>query len=182
MASIVNARAGLKALRALHLRPRPLESSLTSPRVNLSRGIATHPYNHHASLISVLSTTVDKSSADYKENAAQMAEVMTRTTGLHEKIQKGGSAKAREKHIARGKMLPRECVHQFFTHTLDWFIDQCHYSRVTSLLDVGTPFLELSTLAGEALYPNEDVPGGGIITGVGSVQGTLCMIVANDST
>ncbi|MDI1492365.1 MAG: Methylcrotonoyl-CoA carboxylase beta chain, mitochondrial [Ramalina farinacea] len=162
MASIVTVRTGLKVLRAFQLRPVSPKWLRTSARVNLSRGIATHPHNHHATLISILSTAVDKSSADYKENAAQMSEVMTRTTALHEKIEKGGSGKAREKHIARGKMLPRD--------------------RVTSLLDVGTPFLELSTLAGEALYPDEDVPGGGIITGVGSVQGTLCMIVANDST
>ena len=112
MANIVKVRAGLKVLRAFHLRPAPLKSFLTSPRVGLSRGIATHPHNHHASLISVLSAAVDKSSADYKDNALQMAEVMTRTTALHEKILKGGSAKAREKHIARGKMLPREFVQQ----------------------------------------------------------------------
>lgn len=119
MASIVNVRAGLKVLRALHLRPVPLKTSLTSTRVNVSRGIATHPHDHHASLLSVLSTTVDKSSTDYKENATQMAEVMTRTTALHEKIQEGGSAKAREKHIARGKMLPRECVQQLLKYEID---------------------------------------------------------------
>lgn len=55
-------------------------------------------------------------------------------------------------------------------------------SRVTALLDPGAPFLELSPLAGHELYPGEDVPAGGIITGVGSVQGVNCMIVANDST
>lgn len=55
-------------------------------------------------------------------------------------------------------------------------------SRVTALTDTGTAFLELSSLAGQALYPGEDVPAGGIITGVGTVQGVQCMIVANDST
>ena len=55
------------------------------------------------------------------------------------------------------------------------------YSRITTLLDPETPFLELSTLAGEGMY-DEDVPCGGIITGVGSVEGVMCMIVANDST
>ena len=55
-------------------------------------------------------------------------------------------------------------------------------SRVTALTDVGSPFLELSALAGHEVYPGEDVPAGGIITGVGSVQGVQCMIVANDST
>ena len=55
-------------------------------------------------------------------------------------------------------------------------------SRVTALTDVGSAFLELSPLAGQGLYSNEDVPAGGIITGVGNVQGVQCMIVANDST
>lgn len=56
------------------------------------------------------------------------------------------------------------------------------YSRITALIDTGTPFLELSTLAGHEMYPGEDVPAGGIITGVGVVHGVSCMIVANDST
>ena len=56
------------------------------------------------------------------------------------------------------------------------------YSRVTALIDPGTPFLELSPLAGHEVYPSEEVPAGGIITGVGVVQGLSCMIVANDST
>ena len=81
---------------------------------------------------------------------------------LHKKIEAGGPAKAREKHIARGKMLPRD--------------------RITALVDAGSPFLELSSLAGQEVYPGEDVPAGGIITGVGSVHGVDCMIVANDST
>ncbi|MCJ1421861.1 Methylcrotonoyl-CoA carboxylase beta chain, mitochondrial [Xylographa parallela] len=83
-------------------------------------------------------------------------------TELHAKIEVGGPPKARDKHIARGKMLPRD--------------------RITALIDTGSSFLELSLLAGHELYPNEDVPAGGIITGVGTVQGVSCMIVANDST
>lgn len=55
-------------------------------------------------------------------------------------------------------------------------------SRVTALTDAGSAFLELSTLAGQDLYPGENVPAGGIITGVGTVQGVQCMILANDST
>ena len=79
------------------------------PREQL-RAIATHTYNHHASALSVLPSNVDKSSSDYIENAKQMGEVMARMEELHKKIEGGGSAKAREKHIARGKMLPREYV------------------------------------------------------------------------
>lgn len=55
-------------------------------------------------------------------------------------------------------------------------------SRVTALIDPGTSFLELSSLAGYELYPAEDVPAGGIITGVGVVEGISCVVVANDST
>ena len=55
-------------------------------------------------------------------------------------------------------------------------------SRVTALTDIGSSFLELSALAGHEVYSGEDVPAGGIITGVGSVEGVQCMIVANDST
>ena len=58
----------------------------------------------------------------------------------------------------------------------------CNDSRVTALIDTGSAFLEFSALAGQELYSGEDVPAGGIITGVGSVQGVQCMIVANDST
>jgi 3-methylcrotonyl-CoA carboxylase beta subunit len=91
-----------------------------------------------------------------------MGEVMARLEALTRKIRQGGPPKAREKHIARKKMLPRD--------------------RVTALIDPGTSFLELSPLAGHELYDGEDVPAGGIITGVGVVEGVTCMIVANDST
>lgn len=73
----------------------------------------------------------------------------------------GGGERAQEKHHSRGKMLPRE--------------------RIDKLLDAGSPFLELSPLAGHRLY-EDDVPSGGIITGIGRVQGQEVMIVANDAT
>ncbi|KKZ65437.1 3-methylcrotonyl-CoA carboxylase beta subunit [[Emmonsia] crescens] len=127
-----------------------------------TRSIVNYTHSHQASAISVLPTTVDTSSADFKENAAQMDELLAKMADLHSTIAKGGPPKAREKHIARGKMLPRD--------------------RVTSLIDPGTSFLELSPLAGHQVYPGEDVPSGGIITGIGTVEGVSCMIVANDST
>jgi 3-methylcrotonyl-CoA carboxylase beta subunit len=73
----------------------------------------------------------------------------------------GGPAKARERHIARGKLLPRQ--------------------RVDQLLDPGSPFLELSPLAATGMY-GDDSPGAGIITGIGRVSGRECVIVANDAT
>ena len=60
--------------------------------------------------------------------------------------------------------------------------DITEHSRVTALTDAGSPFLELSSLAGYEMYGGDEVPAGGIITGVGTVQGVSCMIVANDST
>eukprot|EP00850_Spirogloea_muscicola_P004058 SM000017S02798 [mRNA] locus=s17:331791:335191:+ [translate_table: standard] len=77
------------------------------------------------------------------------------------KVREGGGAKAVERHRARGKLLPRE--------------------RIDRLLDRGSPFLELSQLAGRGLY-EDDVPSGGIVTGIGSIDGQLCMLVANDAT
>lgn len=74
------------------------------------RQIATHTFNHHASALSVIPTEVDTLSKDFKENAIQFEEVMGRMRELHQKIEAGGSLKAREKHVARGKMLPREYV------------------------------------------------------------------------
>lgn len=75
-----------------------------------SRSIATHTFSHHASALSVLPTNVDTSLAEFKENAAQFGELLASMRELHQKIEQGGAQKAREKHVARGKMLPREYV------------------------------------------------------------------------
>ena len=76
-------------------------------------------------------------------------------------VRQGGGEAARERHVKRGKLLPRE--------------------RVDRLLDPGSPFLELAPLAAYELY-DEPVPAAGIVTGIGRVSGTECMIVANDAT
>ena len=73
----------------------------------------------------------------------------------------GGPERARERHVSRGKLLPRD--------------------RVDDLLDPGSPFLELSPLAADGMYDGES-PGAGIITGIGRVSGRECVIVANDAT
>ena len=91
-----------------------------------------------------------------------MGELTSRLTTLHAEAAQGGSEKARQKHIERGKMLVRD--------------------RVTALIDPGTSFLELSSLAGHELYDGEEVPGAGMVTGIGTVEGVMCMIIANDST
>ena len=74
---------------------------------------------------------------------------------------RGGSEKSRQRHVDRGKLLPRD--------------------RVEKLLDPGTPFLELSSLAANGMY-DDACPGAGIITGIGRVAGRECVIVANDAT
>jgi 3-methylcrotonyl-CoA carboxylase beta subunit len=76
-------------------------------------------------------------------------------------IRQGGGQKAQARHTARGKLLPRE--------------------RLNALLDPGSPFLELSQLAAYKVY-EDDVPGAGIITGIGRVAGQECMIFVNDAT
>jgi 3-methylcrotonyl-CoA carboxylase beta subunit len=73
----------------------------------------------------------------------------------------GGDERSRERHVARGKLLPRE--------------------RVEHLLDPGSPFLEIGQLAAAGVY-DEDIPGAGLITGIGMVSGRQCMIVCNDAT
>lgn len=77
---------------------------------NHVRCIATQVLSHHASAISILPTKIDTSSTEFKDNASQVGEVMARMQELHRRIHEGGPEKAREKHIARGKMLPREYV------------------------------------------------------------------------
>src|SRR5215208_4516070 len=73
----------------------------------------------------------------------------------------GGPVRARERHVSRGKLLPRD--------------------RVDGLLDPGSPFLELAPLAADGMYDDE-CPGAGMIAGIGRVSGRECMIVANDAT
>jgi 3-methylcrotonyl-CoA carboxylase beta subunit len=80
------------------------------------------------------------------------------------RVRLGGGERARAKHSARGKLLPRE--------------------RIDRLLDPGSPFLELAPLAADGLYAEHGgpVPSAGIIAGIGRVQGRLCVIAANDAT
>ncbi|KFP02437.1 hypothetical protein N300_12750, partial [Calypte anna] len=96
------------------------------------------------------------------ENYERMKALVTELQEQAEKIRLGGGEKARKLHVSRGKLLPRE--------------------RIDRLIDPGSPFLEFSQFAGYQLYGNEEVPAGGIITGIGRVFGVECLIVANDAT
>ncbi|KAG6242080.1 hypothetical protein E4U25_004797 [Claviceps purpurea] len=143
---------------------RTTSQSLSSPSSSSPRPrtIANLTPPHHAAALSRLPTAIDPSSDSFRQNASQMAALTARLANLTCTAQRGGPDKAREKHLARNKMLPRE--------------------RIAALIDPGSTFLELSPLAGHELYPEAHVPAGGIITGVGVVEGVRCVIVANDST
>eukprot|EP00899_Mesostigma_viride_P013844 jgi/Mesvir1/22460/Mv18492-RA.1 len=111
----------------------------------------------------LLEMPADASSAAFAANREAMSRLVADLRALTALVQQGGGAKAVQRHVSRGKMLPR--------------------SRIAHVLDPGSPFLELSQLAGHQLYgTHEHVPSGGIVTGIGRVQGRLCMLVANDAT
>ena len=109
----------------------------------------------------VLRSTVDPSSEEFARNRDHHLGLVDDLRTALEETAKGGSERSRERHVSRGKLLPRE--------------------RVEALLDPGTPFLELSPLAAQGMY-DDDAPAAGIITGVGRVSGVECLIVANDAT
>ena len=106
-------------------------------------------------------STIDTHAADFQDNAARMRALAEELTQRRAEAAKGGPERARERHVRRGKLLPRE--------------------RVTALLDPGAPFLELSPLAAFGMY-DDAIHGAGLITGIGRVAGRECVIVCNDST
>src|SRR5262245_58473777 len=101
------------------------------------------------------------SSDAFKRNHAEHTALAADLRARLATAARGGSERARKRHTERGKLLPRD--------------------RVDALLDPGSPLLELSPLAANGMY-GDDAPGAGIITGVGSVSGRRCVIVANDAT
>ena len=109
----------------------------------------------------VLTSEINPRSPGFRANAEAMGGLVEDLRKLAAQIAKGGGEKAMARHLARGKLSPRQ--------------------RVEMLLDPGTPFLELSQLAAHGVY-NEAVPAAGIITGIGRVEGRECVIVANDAT
>ena len=109
----------------------------------------------------VLSTNLDPSSPEAQARAAHNRALAAELRARVAKAALGGDEKSRARHVARGKLLPRD--------------------RVERLLDPGSPFLELGQLAANGMYGDE-VPGAGIITGIGRVSGRQCMIFANDAT
>ncbi|RQM77968.1 methylcrotonoyl-CoA carboxylase [Aeromonas jandaei] len=111
--------------------------------------------------MSRLHSRLDTASPEYAANRSAMQGLVDDLHARIAEIALGGGAANNARHQARGKLLPRE--------------------RINQLLDPGSPFLELSVLAGWQVY-DEPVPAAGIITGIGRVSGRLCMLVVNDAT
>ncbi|WP_018682255.1 carboxyl transferase domain-containing protein [Actinokineospora enzanensis] len=109
----------------------------------------------------VLRSAADPTGEACRGNAKGHRELVDDLRERLDRAAMGGPEKARARHVARGKLLPRD--------------------RVDSLLDPGSPFLELSPLAATGLY-DDDAPAAGIITGVGRVSGREVVVVANDAT
>ncbi len=108
-----------------------------------------------------LKTALDRNTDSFRANAEAMRGLVADLKAQLIKIALGGGEAARQRHLGRGKLLPRE--------------------RIQTLIDPGAPFLELSALAGHGMY-GADVPAGGIITGIAPIMGRECVIVANDAT
>ena len=111
--------------------------------------------------MSIIVTQVDSRSPEFQKASAHLQALVEDLQRELLRSAGGGGSKARNKHVARGKLLPRE--------------------RVRALLDPGSPFLELSALAAHGMYADA-APAAGLITGIGRVNGTEVLVVANDAT
>ena len=108
-----------------------------------------------------LASVVDTQSNEFRANASAMRSLVQQLEERRAEAALGGPQRSRERHTARGKLLPRE--------------------RVLRLIDPGTPFLELSPLAANGMY-EDAIHAAGIITGIGRIEGRECVIVCNDAT
>ncbi|PID78512.1 methylcrotonoyl-CoA carboxylase [bacterium DOLZORAL124_64_63] len=108
-----------------------------------------------------IKSQISTTDATFIENDKQNRLRVAQLKELLDRIRQGGSQKARERHIDQNKLMVRD--------------------RIEGLLDPGTPFLELSTLAAHGVYA-DDVPAAGLVTGIGQIHGRQVMIVANDAT
>jgi 3-methylcrotonyl-CoA carboxylase beta subunit len=109
----------------------------------------------------ILKSKIEIGADDIRANADAMRALAVELKERRAKAALGGSEKSRKRHIGRGKLLPRD--------------------RVMTLIDPGSPFLELSPLAANGMY-EDNIHAAGIITGIGRIEGRECVIVANDAT
>ena len=108
-----------------------------------------------------LTSLISVNSESFKSNYRANIDAINFCKEISKEISKGGPEKSRERHVARGKMLPRD--------------------RISNLLDPGSPFLEIGATAAHELYGNE-APCAGIITGIGRIHGQDVMVICNDAT
>jgi 3-methylcrotonyl-CoA carboxylase beta subunit len=108
-----------------------------------------------------LASALDTQSKEFRVNAEAMRTLVQELVRKRAEAALGGPQRSRERHTARGKLLPRD--------------------RVLRLIDPGTPFLELSPLAASGMY-EDAIHAAGIITGIGRIEGRECVIVCNDAT
>jgi 3-methylcrotonyl-CoA carboxylase beta subunit len=108
-----------------------------------------------------IASKIDTRAQEFADNSTAMRALVDDLRATLQRNAAGGSAATRDKHTKAGKLLARE--------------------RIATLLDAGSPFLELSPLAAHGVY-GEELPGAGLITGIGRVSGRECMVVANDPT
>jgi 3-methylcrotonyl-CoA carboxylase beta subunit len=111
--------------------------------------------------VAKIASGVDTQSKEFRANAGAMRRLVQDLEAKRAEAALGGPQRSRERHAARGKLLPRE--------------------RVLQLIDAGTPFLELSGLAANGMY-EDAIHAAGIITGIGRIEGRDCVIVCNDAT
>jgi len=111
--------------------------------------------------MSIIETKVNNRSEEFLANATCMQGLVEDLEETVAAVRKGGGEKYQQRHLSRGKLLPRD--------------------RIDALVDPGSPFLELSQLAAHGIYGG-DIAAAGIVTGIGRVAGQECMIVANDAT
>jgi 3-methylcrotonyl-CoA carboxylase beta subunit len=111
--------------------------------------------------VSVIRSRLNARTDEFRANAAAMRTLVDDLKEKSAKVSRGGTAEAREKHLARGKLLARD--------------------RIDALLDPGAPFLEFSALAAWDMYGG-DISSAGVVTGIGRVSGVECVVIANDAT
>jgi 3-methylcrotonyl-CoA carboxylase beta subunit len=109
----------------------------------------------------VIHSQISPASEAFKANAARMKALVADIAAHAETVARGGTQEARQRHVSRGKLLPRD--------------------RLAQLLDSGSPFLEIGLFAASGMY-GDDIASAGMIAGIGRIEGTECLIVVNDAT
>lgn len=134
--------------------------SFSSPHVT-SLAVASVRSFHHGPE-TVIPSVISTSSPDFLEKAEAMDKLVADLEEHLSTARLGGGVAALDKMRSRGKKTPRE--------------------RLSLLLDKDSPFIELSSLAAQDVYPGQHVPGAGLITGIGRIAGRECMVVVNDAS